>query len=72
MTSLSSPLPSPEVPELLNLRSGLIETAVDFLKDDQVKSAPLSKKIAFLESKGLTQQEIDLALIKSTNEFSMK
>lgn len=59
---------APELPSpLKTLRMDLISTAVNFLNDPQVKSAPLSKRLAFLESKGLTQEEIDLALIKSNS-----
>lgn len=56
---------TPELPKpLSNIRTDLIETAVKFLKDPQVQSAPLSKRLAFLEKKGLTAEEIDLALLK--------
>lgn len=58
----------PEPPQLLSLRSDLILTAVNFLKDPQVKTAPLSKRLAFLEGKGLTSEEIDLALIKANEK----
>lgn len=57
----------PQTPPIVQtLRSELIATAVTFLKDPQVQAAPLSKRLAFLESKGLTQQEIDLALSRSS------
>ncbi|KAI5962386.1 PEX14 [Candida pseudojiufengensis] len=45
----------------------LINSAVTFLKDPNVASSPLTKKIEFLESKGLNQQEIEDAL-KRANE----
>ena len=61
------PLPPPLKP----VRSAFISSAVQFLADEAVKTAPLSKKIAFLKGKGLTQEEIDLALIKSNaHDFS--
>ncbi|KAI5954361.1 PEX14 [Candida jiufengensis] len=47
----------------------LINSAVTFLKDPNVASSPLTKKIEFLESKGLNQQEIEEAL-KRVNEPS--
>jgi peroxin-14 len=41
-------------------RSELLERATVFLKDTQ--QAPLAQRISFLESKGLTQSEIQIAL----------
>ncbi|KAI8809045.1 peroxisomal membrane anchor protein conserved region-domain-containing protein [Cladochytrium replicatum] len=43
-------------------REDLIKTAVQFLSSSNVRSAPMSKKSAFLVSKGLTQEEIDIAV----------
>ncbi|QLL30426.1 hypothetical protein HG536_0A02430 [Torulaspora globosa] len=43
-------------------RKDLFESAVSFLGDASVKEAPLTKKIEFLQSKGLTQEEVELAL----------
>lgn len=43
-------------------RIKLFESAVSFLGDASVKDAPLAKKIEFLQSKGLTQEEVELAL----------
>ena len=54
MTEANHSLPSGEP-----LRESLIDNAVKFLLDPKVTSSPLSKKITFLESKGLTSQEID-------------
>lgn len=45
----------------------LINSAVTFLKDPQVASSPLTKKIEFLESKGLNQQEIEEALKRAND-----
>ncbi|BGP35288.1 peroxisomal membrane protein pex14 [Rhodotorula toruloides] len=43
-------------------RSALLASAVSFLRDPQTASSPLAQRIAFLESKGLTQPEIQIAL----------
>ena len=43
-------------------RADMIQSAVSFLADPKVQSSPISQRISFLESKGLTQQEIDLAM----------
>ena len=45
-------------------RDELIQSAIRFLRDEKVQAAPLTKRIAFLESKGLTQAEIETALAK--------
>ncbi|CCG23242.1 Pex14 protein [Candida orthopsilosis Co 90-125] len=45
----------------------LINSAVSFLRDPNVASAALTKKVEFLESKGLNQEEIEEAL-KRVNE----
>ena len=44
-------------------RSDMVQSAVTFLADPNVQSSPFSQRISFLESKGLTSQEIDLSLI---------
>lgn len=44
------------------LREDLIVSAVAFLKDEKVASAPMNKKIEFLKDKDLTQDEIQEAL----------
>ncbi|XP_033763841.1 peroxisomal membrane protein PEX14-like isoform X2 [Pecten maximus] len=43
-------------------REELITTAVKFLQNPKVKQSPLSQKKAFLQRKGLTKEEIDLAV----------
>lgn len=43
-------------------RSELIESAKKFLEEDEVKDATTDKKIAFLESKGLENEEIEQLL----------
>jgi peroxin-14 len=47
------------------VREDLVSSAVSFLQDPSVASAPLEKRIAFLQSKNLTQEEVDLALARS-------
>ncbi|EEH44283.1 uncharacterized protein PADG_00572 [Paracoccidioides brasiliensis Pb18] len=51
-------------------REELVSSAVSFLQDPSVSSAPLEKKIAFLQSKNLTQEEIDLALSRVGEDSS--
>lgn len=43
-------------------RAPLIASAVQFLRDPAASSSPLAKRIAYLESRGLTPQEIELAI----------
>ncbi|GAA5855145.1 hypothetical protein JCM9279_001968 [Rhodotorula babjevae] len=43
-------------------RAQLIASAVSFLRDPATASSPLAQRIAFLESKGLSQPDIELAL----------
>ncbi|KAJ5167882.1 uncharacterized protein N7482_003476 [Penicillium canariense] len=43
-------------------REELIASAVTFLQDPSVASSPIEKRVAFLQSKNLTQEEVDLAL----------
>jgi peroxin-14 len=42
--------------------SASVQSAVTFLRDPSVRDSPLSKKLAFLEAKGLSPQDIDAAL----------
>ncbi|QRV91124.1 peroxisomal membrane anchor protein (Pex14) [Ceratobasidium sp. AG-Ba] len=46
-------------------RQELVKNAVKFLSDPQIQSAPLTKRISFLESKGLTNTEIEEAIAES-------
>lgn len=46
----------------------LINSAVAFLKDPNVASSPLTKKVEFLETKGLNQQEIEEALKRANGQ----
>lgn len=43
-------------------RTELVESAKKFLKEDEVRDASTDKKIAFLESKGLNNEEIEQLL----------
>ncbi|KAL9594957.1 MAG: hypothetical protein Q9219_006737 [cf. Caloplaca sp. 3 TL-2023] len=47
------------------VREDLIASAVSFLQDPSVTGSPLDKRIAFLQSKNLTQEEIDVALARA-------
>ncbi|PVU85006.1 hypothetical protein BB559_007256 [Furculomyces boomerangus] len=50
-------------------REDVVNSAVRFLSDPKVQSASLAKQISFLETKGLTSQEIERALeISKLNE----
>jgi len=46
------------------VREDLINSAVSFLQDPSVAQAPVEKKIAFLQSKNLTQEEVDASLAR--------
>ncbi|PGH23338.1 hypothetical protein AJ80_02591 [Polytolypa hystricis UAMH7299] len=46
-------------------REDLISSAVTFLQDPSVASAPHDKKLSFLQSKNLTQEEIEIALARA-------
>ncbi|KAF0532748.1 Peroxisomal membrane anchor protein [Gigaspora margarita] len=50
------------------IRPELFQSAVKFLKNSQVKSKPLQKRIKFLEYKGLTSDEIKEALKAANDE----
>ncbi|KAJ9098684.1 hypothetical protein QFC21_004332 [Naganishia friedmannii] len=51
-------------------RETLLRDAVAFLRDVKVSTSPLAQKIQFLESKGLTSEEIEQALIRSSEGSS--
>ena len=51
-------------------REDLIASAVTFLQDPSVASSPLEKRIEFLQSKNLTQEEIDLSLSRASDPSS--
>ncbi|KAF1959834.1 hypothetical protein CC80DRAFT_591004 [Byssothecium circinans] len=50
------------------VREDLITSAVSFLQDPSVASASLEKRIAFLQSKNLTQEEIDISLARASED----
>ncbi|KAF1836988.1 hypothetical protein BDW02DRAFT_587040 [Decorospora gaudefroyi] len=52
------------------VREDLITSAVSFLQDPSVASAPLEKRIAFLQSKNLTQEEVELSLARAAEDPS--
>lgn len=52
-------------------REDLVNSAVSFLQDPSVASSPLDKRIAFLQSKNLTQEEIDLSLARAGDETAV-
>lgn len=49
-------------------RQELITSAVTFLQDPSVAASPVEKRIEFLRSKNLTQEEIDIALAQASGE----
>ncbi|SCV72929.1 BQ2448_6854 [Microbotryum intermedium] len=51
-------------------RTALISSAVNFLRDPTTASSPLAQRIGFLESKGLTPQEIEVALAQANGSAS--
>ncbi|RAH78344.1 hypothetical protein BO86DRAFT_345519, partial [Aspergillus japonicus CBS 114.51] len=53
-------------------RPALLDQAAKFLQDDSIRDAPLDRKRTFLESKGLRNDEIELLLSQSHEEFSTK
>ncbi|KAI4927853.1 hypothetical protein J4E85_006366 [Alternaria conjuncta] len=52
------------------VREDIIQSAVSFLQDPSVASAPLEKRIAFLQSKNLTQEEVDVSLARAAEDPS--
>ncbi|CAE6521817.1 unnamed protein product [Rhizoctonia solani] len=48
-------------------RKELVKNAVEFLSDPKIQAAPLTKRISFLESKGLTTTEIEDAIAQSAS-----
>ncbi|PYH44847.1 peroxisomal membrane protein PEX14 [Aspergillus saccharolyticus JOP 1030-1] len=51
-------------------RSELLDQAAKFLEDDSIREAPIEQKRTFLESKGLSSDEIDVLLNQSSAEPS--
>ncbi|KAI8888969.1 hypothetical protein K501DRAFT_172123 [Backusella circina FSU 941] len=52
------------------MREDLINSALSFLSDPKVQDAPLTKKVSFLESKGMTSEEIKEAMARSNGKSS--
>ncbi|RMZ80206.1 hypothetical protein DV737_g3104, partial [Chaetothyriales sp. CBS 132003] len=52
-------------------REDLVASAVTFLRDSSVSASPLDKRIEFLKSKNLTQEEIDLSLARAAEDPSL-
>ncbi|RMD40300.1 hypothetical protein DV735_g4832, partial [Chaetothyriales sp. CBS 134920] len=52
-------------------REDLVASAVTFLRDPSVASSPLEKRIEFLKSKNLTQEEIDASLARAAEDPSL-
>ncbi|KAL7317170.1 peroxisomal membrane protein pex14 [Mucor circinelloides] len=50
------------------MREELITSAISFLSDPKVQSAPLAKKVSFLESKGMTSEEIEEAMARANGK----
>lgn len=50
-------------------RQNLIDQASRFLEDDSIRDAPTARKVSFLESKGLTSEEIENLLGLSSNSL---
>lgn len=51
-------------------RQELVASAVTFLQDPSVASSPVEKRIEFLRSKNLTQEEIDLSLAQASGSLT--
>jgi peroxin-14 len=49
------------------IREDMVSSAITFLSDSKVQNSPLAKRLAFLESKGLTQEEITEVLNRLNN-----
>ncbi|KAH7323757.1 peroxisomal membrane anchor protein conserved region-domain-containing protein [Rhexocercosporidium sp. MPI-PUGE-AT-0058] len=50
------------------IREDIVGSAVTFLQDPNVAGSPIENRIAFLQSKNLTQEEIDTALARAGGE----
>jgi len=51
----------------MTIREDLVSSAQTFLSDPKVQASPLTKRLSFLESKGLTQEEITEVLNRLNN-----
>ncbi|KAF4629470.1 hypothetical protein G7Y89_g8673 [Cudoniella acicularis] len=52
----------------MTIREDLVSSAVTFLQDPSVSGSPIENRIAFLQSKNLTQEEVDTALARASGE----
>lgn len=52
----------------MTIRENVVASAVNFLQDPNVAGSPIENRIAFLHSKNLTNQEIDVALARASND----
>ncbi|RDL42004.1 Uncharacterized protein BP5553_01983 [Venustampulla echinocandica] len=50
------------------IREDLVASAVTFLQDPSVSGSPIENRVAFLQSKNLTQEEVDAALARASGE----
>ncbi|EPE27201.1 hypothetical protein GLAREA_03115 [Glarea lozoyensis ATCC 20868] len=50
------------------IREDIVASAVTFLQDPSVAGSPIENRVAFLQSKNLTQEEVDLALARANGE----
>ncbi|KAH8598974.1 peroxisomal membrane anchor protein-like protein [Bisporella sp. PMI_857] len=50
------------------IREDIVASAVTFLQDPSVSASPLENRIAFLQSKNLTKEEVDVALARAGGE----
>lgn len=51
-------------------REELVMSAVNFLRDPSVAASPVEKRVEFLKSKNLTQEEIDVSLARAAEDPS--
>ncbi|KAI1003274.1 hypothetical protein K3495_g4931 [Podosphaera aphanis] len=54
------------------VREEIVSSAVTFLQDADVAASPIEKRIAFLQSKKLTGEEIELALARASGGISSR
>jgi hypothetical protein len=68
-TSPIAEAPTPTEDDLDNSESAsLLEQAKRFLDDDAIRDAPREKKVAFLESKGVSAEDIGTLLSEDMND----
>ncbi|RKF56264.1 Peroxisomal membrane protein PER10 [Erysiphe neolycopersici] len=52
----------------MTIRESIVASAVNFLQDPNVAGSPIENRVAFLHSKNLTKQEIDIALARASSD----